>query len=137
MIITSPQGLPVSLGYFSHEETAVTDDTEHFCALIESGDGSTESDFQTTLPFSIRIVKIEIRITANTKSNDFFLVFRDDGVSVASLTVTANNGAELVTSPDLDIIVDAGSLIDLMRDTSDSSSGTLTYTSVLFWYETL
>lgn len=136
MSLSWTQGIPnTSLGFFSHTETGVTDNTAHYCAITELGEGVTETDFQSTLPVSIRIIKIEVRITANTKSNNIDFVFRDDGVSVATLTVTGNNGAELVTSADLDVVIDSGSLINFLRDTSTSSSGTLSYKPLIFWYE--
>lgn len=131
-----PQGnISNSLDFFSAVEN-VTGNFQMFVSITGNGVSTTESNPQSTLPKDIRILKIQVTVKANTKSNDIIFGVRDGGVTVASITVDANNGVERVTSGDLDVIIDADSEINLLRDTSDSSSGTLDYRMIV-WYEAL
>ena len=133
-----PQGLVKETISFLHAfEDSTSNNSAMYCSIADQNGSATEADVQLTLPFAIRLIKIEVLITVNTKSENIVFSFRDDAASVASLTITKNNGAERVTGSDIDVIVAAGSLIDVLRDTSASASGDLAYKPLIIWYETI
>ncbi len=135
--ILPAQGEAHHLGFFHFFEDTTADNSAMYCSIAAENGNATEANVQLTLPFGVRIIKMEVLVTINTKDEDIVFSFRDDAASVASLTITKNNGAEKVTSADLDIIVEEDSAIAMLRDTSASSSGNLAYKPLMIWYEVI
>jgi len=130
-----PQGNVRSkaLGYFVAEEDTTSNNSARYLTVAGSRTDVTESNVNMLLPKRIRLLRIEILVVTNTKDEDVDFSFRDDGVSVATLTVTA--GQIGLKSKNVDVIVNADSLVNLLRDTSASSSGNLKYKPIVYWYK--
>jgi len=72
--------------------------------------------------FTIR--RIQCTVTENSKDDDTIIGFRDDGVTVASITIPTL-GVGVFDTGVIDIPVTAGSLINMIIDTTASGLGTI------------
>jgi len=83
-----------------------------------------EAENVITWDWGLTIKRIYLQTQSNTKNANTILAFRDDGVTVASITIAASTTGE-ADSGDLTVLVASGSLINWMLDTSLSASGVI------------
>lgn len=85
---------------------------------------ATESLVQATIPFNLRIVRALAKMSVNSLNASTTVSLRDDAANATGtlLTILAGSTAE-VDSGSLSTLVAAGSKINLMVDTSTSSTG--------------
>lgn len=85
---------------------------------------ATEANVDYTIRFPIRITRLQVLVPTNTKDQASTVAFRDDGATVASVSIAAGTTTD-VDSGALNVVIAAGSKINFLRDTSASGSGNL------------
>ena len=98
-----------------------------FRQAIFTGAGPTAASdtlAQLTIDFAFTITRLRNRVRANSKNADSVIAFRDDGSSVASVTIGAAATGEF-DSGALTVSVASGSLVNWLIDTTASASGSL------------
>lgn len=116
-------------GEYTLTQTGTTATTLSYASLGDVSHlngGATESAVDRVLTRAIRITRVRVITVGNTRTNDISLGFRDDGATVASVTVTAGAANTEFDSGALSVEVVAGSKCNFIRDLS-AGTGTLSY----------
>jgi len=95
-----------------------------------AGGGTTGSGNRLTIPFPFRITGIMVNVGTNTKPTDTLLNFKEDGVVVASLTITGSTTGPFQRN-DLSVTVAINSACEMNID-STGNGGTLAMFTVYF-----
>jgi len=99
--------------------------TELFAPLGSLDDSSsTEGDVDVPITFVYEVNRMRAVIQTNTKNGNTVLAFRDDGVSIGALTISASGTGSFDSGALTDSIV-AGSLVNWVMDMTASSSGSI------------
>jgi len=114
-------------GFFivSSSFVASTSDSVRTMGFGASVGQSTESVVQYIITDAFTLVRFGIGIQINTKNGATVCAFRDDGADSTDLTIAASTTG-FFDSGVLSIAIAAGSGCNFDRDTTASSSGTLT-----------
>ena len=83
----------------------------------------TEADSQLPINFAFQITRNGVNVQANTRDATTTFAFRDDGSSVASITIAASTTGR-VDSGALTDDVASGSLCTYLQDLSTGTTGT-------------
>jgi len=90
----------------------------------------TESDMAIPYSDAIRITAISVVIPTNTKNADTIIGVRDDGVTVALVTIGAGVTG-IVRATGLSVDIAAGSELVGVRDTTASASGSIQHNTTV------
>jgi len=90
--------------------------------LAGTMNGTVEANEQIEIFFAFTIQRLTATSDQNTKTSDFPVAFRDDGVSVATLTILAGTTGQF-DSGVLAVDVVSGSLCNWLIDTSANTGG--------------
>ncbi len=118
------RGVGVRTGYYFGDWGTLASNNIEFLAIGQNSDEGTESIVQIPITEGIRVKRLRVNVATNTKNADTIFGFRDDGVTVASITVAAAVTG-IRDSGALDVLIAAGSSINFIRDTTASASGSI------------
>jgi len=131
----------VNLGMTGTEDTNLTSNGTDFPPLYSWRYDNliavaTEANYQITIDWALTIKRILIRMETNTKNAATVIACRDDGVSVASISIAASTTGEFDTG-DITVLILTGSLVNWLIDTSASVSGAIgDFVQMLWGFET-
>jgi len=99
-----------------------------------TGVGQTEVTSQIALDTAITLIRTVVNIRNNSHNADSLFAFRDDTVSVASVTV-GSGLTGIFNSGAISVAVVAGSLCNLSMDTSASVSGSIRFNVMIVGFQ--
>lgn len=88
-------------------------------------EAATETNTDTTIDYNIRIRRLRVVVTGNTKDGATIIGFRDDAVTTTSVSITALTTGEF-DSGTVNTSIASGSLIDWILDRTASTTGSMT-----------
>jgi len=100
-----------SLVLWTQGVNRITESIEILIGVMGARKTGTEADANIPIQFAITIIRHQIAITANAKTADVDVSFRDDGVSVATLTIPSATSGKF-DSGVISVSVASGSLIN-------------------------
>ena len=92
--------------------------TEQFASASAS---VTESQVHGAIHFAFQLNRIFLNVNNNTKDGETIIGIRDDGSTVASVTLAANTTGEFITAA-LEVDIASGSDVNWIVDSTASSS---------------
>jgi len=133
--VDNSSGGGVSRFFFAFGQGTFTANNDFFTGVnMENFFDTTESRVQTEIFIDFDIIRITGAIDVNTKNGATICGFRDDGVTIASVSIAASTTGGF-DSGALSTSIASGSLMALLMDTGASSSGSLEVRSCLFGFE--
>ncbi len=100
----------------------------------EANTSSTETTIDTTTDKTLKLVRVRVNVRTNSHNGNTIIAFRDDGVSIGSLTI-GNATTGQFDSGALSNVIAIGSLINWILDHNLSSSGSSGISSITAWLE--
>jgi len=94
----------------------------HWWVLSAFVGDTAEANAVITFDWAITLKRIYLRVETNSKNGSTVIGYRDDGVTVASITVAASTTGEFDTG-DITVLVDSGSLVNWIMNYTASTSG--------------
>lgn len=118
--------------YLVYNMTGSTQNAANFiCVFNRTNRNATEALRQITIDYDFHVARHRGRVGANTRLTDSVIALRDDGVSIASITIGAGITGE-VDSGAIDTYVKQGSEISILVDTSAGGGGSLSIFTGIF-----
>jgi len=127
------------IGFCGNHVTNPTNDTTFAIInswVVTSFTGrNTESLMQLAIDWDLTIKRVLLRITINSENDDVIFGFRDDGVTVASITVASSTTGQFDTG-DLTVLILSGSELNWIIDSAGNTGNFGDYSLSAWGFET-